>query len=142
MHHMHFLACILFAISSWNKVILTIVSNPNPSGDRPADTALSLESVNNSQHSYLLLDYSTSVKTTNLPPLTSPLSAPAPTAVQATQQHEIGENGKLHGRTHLNGTAFIHQLHQQNMILSQSAGPRRGQHGCEGFVLGVYILDF
>ena len=38
---------------------------------RPADTALSLESMNNSQHSCLLLDYSTSVKATNLPPLTS-----------------------------------------------------------------------
>ena len=102
---------------------------------RPADTALSLESVNNSQHSYLLLDYSTSVKTTNLPPLTSPLSAPAPTAAQATQQHEIGENGKLHGpnrnsrRTHLNGAAFIHQLHQQNMILCPMTIDQHGQLG-------------
>ena len=102
---------------------------------RPADTALSLESVNNSQHSFLLLDYSTSVRTTNLPPLTSPISAPAPTAAQATQQHEIGENGKLHGpnrdsrRTHLNGAAFIRQLHQQNMILCPMTIDQHGQLG-------------
>ena len=40
MHHMHFLACILFAISSWNKVILTIVSNPIAPVPDPEHTSL------------------------------------------------------------------------------------------------------
>ena len=90
---------------------------------RPADTALAHESVGNPDFTHTLIDYSTSVKLTDLPLPSDPVLASLPTTEQVTQRHEIGENGKLRGpqrdsRRHpIVGRELIRKLTQQKMLL-------------------------
>lgn len=90
---------------------------------RPGDTALAHETVGNALFTYTLIDYSTSVKLTDLPLPSEPVSASLPTTEQVTLRHETGENGKLRGpqrdsrRYPIAGRELIRKLTQQNMLL-------------------------
>ena len=72
---------------------------------------------------HTLIDYSTSVKLTDLPLPSEPVLASLPTTAQVTQRHEIGENGKLRGpqrdsrRYPIVGRELIRKLVQQKMLL-------------------------